>query len=85
MRATAAQKRRAALSEQIRMVQFVDRVREIEAPQQWIGSHFRRAQDVAAAISFDFAERQELAYAPIEISPHPSMYGSQHVTDARVT
>ncbi len=67
------------------MVQLVDRVREVEAPQQWIGSHFSRAQDVAAAIGLDFAERQELAYAPIEISPHPPMYGSQHAADARVT
>ena len=38
-------------------MQLVDRVLEVEPAQQRIGRDFGRAQDVATAVGFDFAER----------------------------
>lgn len=74
---------RAALTEQIGVMQLVDRVREIEAPQQRIGRQLRGAQDVAAAVAFDFTERDQLAHAAIEVAPHPAVKRLKHPIDER--
>ena len=51
------EQRRAALAEQDAVVEFVDRVLQVQAAQQRIGREFRRAQDVAAAVGFDLGKR----------------------------
>jgi hypothetical protein len=71
----------AALAEQIRVMQLVDRVREVETPQQRIGRQLRRAEDVAAAIAFDLAERNQLPHAAIEVAPHPVVKRAKHAID----
>src|SRR4026209_708392 len=60
-----------ALAEQHAMMQFVDRVLEVEPAQQWIGSDFGRAQDVTTAVGFDVSEDQQLPDTPVVIPPHP--------------
>jgi hypothetical protein len=52
-------------------MQLVDRVFEVEPPEQRIGRDFGRAQDVAAAVGFDVPEDQQFPDAPIVIAPHP--------------
>jgi hypothetical protein len=59
------------LAEQYTVMQFVDRVLEVETAQQGIGSDFGRAQDVATAIGFDVSEDQQLPDTSIVIAPHP--------------
>jgi len=54
---------------------------QIEAPQKRIRCELRRAENVAAAISFHFTECNQLTDAPIEIAPHPVMHGPQHAID----
>ena len=66
---------RAALAEQIAVMQLVDRVLEVEPAQQRIGRDFGSAQDVAPAVGFDVGEDQQLADAPVEIAPHPLCSG----------
>ena len=82
-RPSGTEKGRAALTEQIGVMQLVDRVCEIEPPQQRIRRHLRGAQDVAAAVAFDFGEREQLAYAAIEIAPHPAVKRLKHPIDER--
>jgi hypothetical protein len=65
------QERLTAFPKQIAVVQFVDRVLEIEAPQERIGRDLGGPQDVAATVSLDFAEHQQLADAAIEVAPDP--------------
>ncbi len=72
----------AALTEQIGVAQFVDRVLEIEPAQKRIRSDFRGAQDVAAAIAFDLGKGEELAHPSIGIAPHPPMNRPQQPVDA---
>ena len=81
MRGARAQQRRAALTEQVRVMQLVDRVREIQPPQQRIGRELRGPEDVASAVAFDLAERDQLSNASIEVAPHPLMKGTQHAID----
>ena len=63
----------AALTKQIAVMQLVDRMLEIEPPQQRIRGHFGGAQDIASAVGFYFGEREQLAQAPVGVAPHPSM------------
>ena len=70
--APRAKERGAAFAEQIAVVQLVDRVLEIEPAQQRIGRDLGGAQDVAAAVGFDFA-RTSAACAPADRDrPRPS-------------
>ena len=71
----------AALAEQIGVVQFVDRVREIEPAQQGIGSDFSSSEDVAATVALDFSEGDQFPYTPIEIAPDPPMDRPQNPVD----
>ena len=74
-RAARAQERGPARAKQIAVAQLVDRVLEVQAPQQRIGRHLRGADDVAAAVGLDLREREQLAQAPVGIGPHPSVNG----------
>ena len=44
-----AEERGAALAKQNAVMQFVDRVLQIEPPQEWVGRDLRRAKNIAAA------------------------------------
>ncbi len=67
-----------ALTKEVAVAQLVDRVLQVETAQQRVGSDFRRAQDIASAVGLDFGEDEELAYAAIEITPHPPVNRPQH-------
>ena len=67
------------------MMQLVDRVRQVEPPQQRVGGELRRAQDVAAAVAFDLAERDQLAHASIEVGPDPVMQRAKQSIDGLYT
>ena len=75
------QERGAAFTEQIAVTQFVDGVLEIEPAQQRIRRHFGGAQDVAAAVALDLAERNQLPHPSIEVGPHPVMKRTKHAID----
>ena len=76
-RRTRAEEGGAALTEQIAVMQLVDRVLEIEPAQQRIRRQLGGAQDVASAVGLDFAEREQLAHAPVEVAPHPAVNRAQ--------
>ena len=78
-----AQQLGAALAKEYAVVQLVDRVCEIQPPEQGIGRHFRGPEDVAAAVGFHLGECEELAYAPPPIAPHPAMHRAEHSIDPR--
>src|SRR3954465_11120941 len=71
------------LAEQHAGMQFVDRVLEVEPAQQWIGSDFARAQDVATAVGFHVSENQQLPDTPIVITPHPLVQRSKQSIQRR--
>ena len=77
------EKGRAALSEQIRVAQLVDRVSQIEPPQQRIPCHFGGTQDVASAVALDFGESEQFAHTPFEVAPDPAVNRPQHPIHAR--
>jgi hypothetical protein len=64
------------------VVQFVDRVSQIQPSQQWIASEFSRAQNVSSAARFDFGEAEELSHAPARIAPDPPVNRPQYPIDA---
>ena len=76
-----AQQRGAALAEQIAVVQFVNRVGEIQTAQQRIGRAFGGAEDVAAAVGFDFGKGEQLAHPPVEVAPDPAVHRPQHAIE----
>jgi hypothetical protein len=63
----------AALTKEIAVMQLVDGVLEVEATQQRVGRQLGRPQNVTSAIGFDLPECEQLAHAPVEIAPHPSV------------
>jgi len=71
------EQRFTTVAEQHAVMQFVDRVLEVEPAQQWIGGDFRRTQDVATAVGFDVPEDQQLPDTPIVIAPHPLVQRSE--------
>ena len=73
MRGPGAKERGASLTKQIAVMQLVDRVFEVETPQQWVRRQFGGTQNVTSAVGFDFAERKQLANATVEVAPHPLM------------
>ena len=83
--ASARSWRRAAprSTEQIAVAQLVDRVFEVEPPQQRVWGDLGRAQDVAAAVGFHLGEREQLAHAPVEIAPHPPVNRPHHPVQIR--
>jgi hypothetical protein len=81
-RAACPQQGGAPLTEEVAVMQFVDRVRKIQAPQQRILRRFGGAQDVAAAIGLHLGKCEQLPHAPIEVSPHPSVEGPHDAIDA---
>ena len=82
-RRARAEERGAALTEQIAVVQLVDRVLEIEPAQERIRRDLGGAQDVASAVAFDLGEGEQLAHAPVEIAPDPSVNRPQHPVEPR--
>ena len=81
--AMPSQQRGAALTKQHPVMQFVDRVLEIQPPQQRIGCDFGGAHDVAPAASFNLGKRQQLPHASIVIAPDPSMNRQHDPVKAR--
>ena len=77
MRRTRAEEGGASLTEQIAVMQLVDCVLEVETAQQRVRRQLSRTQDVTSAVGLDFAEREQLAHAPVEIAPHPSVNRAQ--------
>jgi hypothetical protein len=53
------------------MMEFVDRVRQIKPAQQRIPRDLRRAKYVASAIGLHFSEGEQLAHAPVKVTPDP--------------
>ena len=73
----------AALTEQIGVVQFVDRVFQVQPAQERIRRDLRGAQDVAPAVTLNFGERDQLAHTPVKITPYPSVNRPQHPVNPR--
>ncbi len=73
-RRTDTQHGRAALAKEVAVAELVNRVLQIQTPQQRVRRQLGRAQDVAAAVRLDFGEGQKLPYASIEIAPDPLVY-----------
>jgi hypothetical protein len=67
-----------SLTEQIGMAQLVNRVFQVQPPQERIRGELGGAQDVAPTVAFYVRERDQLAHAPIEIAPDPPVNRSQH-------
>jgi len=59
------------------MMEFVDRVRQIEPAQKRIRGNFRRAKNVASTIGLHLSEGEQLAHAPVEVAPDPAVNGAQ--------
>ena len=59
-------------------MELVDGVLEVETAQQRIRRELSRAQNVTPAVGLDFAECEQLAYAPVEIAPHPPVNREQN-------
>ena len=79
----SAEQNRAALAKQVAVMQFVDRVLEVQTPQQRIRRHLRRAQDVAAALGLDVREGQELSHTPVIARPYPSVKRTHEPVECR--
>jgi hypothetical protein len=62
-------------------MQFVDRMLEIQTSQQRIGRDLRGAEDVAAAVAFDFAECNQLSDTSVEVAPHPVVERAKQAID----
>src|SRR5260370_42472734 len=73
-----AQYHTSPLAEQNAVTKLIDRMFEIEPAQKRIGGHFCRAQDIASAVGFSFAEAKQLLHAPLGIAPDPSMDRPKH-------
>jgi hypothetical protein len=71
-----------ALAEQIPMVEFIDRVGQIQPAQQRILGDLGGAQNVTAATGFDFGEGEQLAHTPARVAPNPPVNRPQHPIDA---
>jgi hypothetical protein len=76
-----AKKCRAALAEQIAVVQFVNRVGEVQPAQERVRRDLRGAKDIAPTITFNFCEREQFTNPPIRIAPDPPVNRSQHSID----
>jgi hypothetical protein len=63
----------AAPTKEIAVMQLVDGVLEVETTQQRVRRQLGRPQNVTSTIGFDFPECEQLAHAPVEIAPHPSV------------
>src|SRR5579859_7252237 len=74
--------RGAAITKEIRMMELVHRVREIETPEQRIGRDLGGADDVAAAVAFHLRECEELADAAIRVAPDPAVDWPKDAIDA---
>jgi hypothetical protein len=77
-RGVRPEKRGATLTEQVAVVELVDRVFQVEPAQERVRGHFSRPQDIASAVGLDFGEQEQLANAPVEIAPNPSVNRPQH-------
>ena len=73
----------AALAEHVAVAELVDRVLEVQPPQQRVGRDLGRAQDVAAAVGLHLGEREQLAHAPVQIAPHPAVHRPHHPVQIR--
>ena len=73
----------AALTEQIRVAQLVNRMFQVQPAQERVWGDFRSAQDIAPTIAFNLGECDQLAHTPIEIAPHPPVNRPQHPVHAR--
>jgi hypothetical protein len=73
----------AALTEQIGVVQLVDRMGQVEPAQERIWGDLSGAQNVAPAIGLNLGEAEQLAHAPLEIAPDPPVNRPQHPIHAR--
>ena len=80
-----AQDRGAPLAKHVAVPQLVERVFEIEAAEEGIRCDFGGAEDVAPAVGFDFAEDEQLAHPPVEVSPDPSVHRPEQAAGARAT
>jgi len=67
------------------VAQFVERVFEIEAAEERIRRDFGGAEDVAPAVGLDFAEDEQFAHPPVEVSPDPSVNRPEQAAGARGT
>ena len=76
------EKSRAAVTEKIGVMELVDRMSQVEAAQQRVARHFRRAKNVAPAVGLDFGEAEQLSHAALEITPDPAVDRLQHPVQA---
>jgi len=83
VRSALAQQCRTAAAKEIAVVQFVDRVFEVEAAQQRIRRDLRGAHNVAAAVGFDVREGEQFSQAAIAVAPDPAVHGTHQAVDAR--
>ena len=58
-------------------MELVDGVLEVETTEQGIRRELSRPQNVTPAIGLDFAEREQLAHATVEVTPHPPVNRAQ--------
>jgi len=76
VRATRALQGLTPLAKEIAVTELVNRVFEVESAQEGIGCDLGGAQDVPAAVGFDFAEQEQLADPSLRIGPHPLVEGA---------
>src|SRR4029453_7612799 len=73
----------AALTEQICVAQFVDRVFQVQPAQERIRSELGGAPHVAPAVAFDLRDRDQLAHGPVKVAPYPPVNRPQYPVDSR--
>jgi len=77
------EQRRAALAEQMTVVQLVDRMFQVQPPQERVRCELGSPQDVASAVGFDLSKRQQFAYTAVEIAPDPLVHRSKEPVHRR--
>ena len=64
-------------------MELVDRVLQVEPPQERIRGDLRGSQDVASASGFDLGKREKLAHPSVVIAPDPAVNRPQKSIDTR--
>jgi hypothetical protein len=65
------------------VAELVNRVLEVQAPQQRIPRQFGCSQNVATTVAFDFRKREKLPNSAVEVAPYPPVNRSKQSVQRR--